>query len=51
MPTLTTLVWNGAFLVGEVGVERSPWTAAVFWVDVAGALGLAVGAEVLAVRR
>ncbi len=38
-------------LVGDVGVERPPWAAAVFRVDVAGALGLAAGAEVLAVRR
>ena len=37
-------------LVGDVGVERPPWAAAVFWVDVAGTLGLAAGAEVLAVR-
>jgi hypothetical protein len=38
-------------LVGDVGVESPPWAAAVFRVDVAGALGLAAGAEVLAVRR
>jgi hypothetical protein len=38
-------------LVGDVGVERPPWAAAVFRVDVAGALGLAAGSEVLAVRR
>ena len=38
-------------LVGNVGIERPPRTAAVFRVDVAGALGLAAGAEVLAVRR
>ena len=38
-------------LVGDVGVERPPWAAPVFRVDVAGALGLAAGAEVLAVRR
>ena len=29
--------------------ERPPWAAAVFRVDVAGALGLAAGSEVLAV--
>ena len=38
-------------LVGDVGIERPPRTAAVFRIDVAGALGLAAGAEVLAVRR
>ncbi len=38
-------------LVRNVGVERPPWAAPVFRVDVAGALGLAAGAEVLAVRR
>ncbi len=38
-------------LVGDMGVERPPWAAAVFRIDVAGALGLAAGAEVLAVRR
>ena len=38
-------------LVGDMGVERPPWAAAVFRVDVAGALGLAAGAEVLTVRR
>ena len=38
-------------LVGYVRVERPPWAAAVFRVDVAGALGLAAGAEVLTVRR
>ncbi len=38
-------------LVGDVGVERPPWAATVFGVDVAGALGLAAGAEVLAIRR
>ncbi len=38
-------------LVGDVGIERPPWAAAIFRVDVAGALGLAAGAEVLAVRR
>ena len=38
-------------LVGDMGVERPPWAAPVFRVDVAGALGLAAGAEVLAVRR
>ena len=36
-------------LVGDVGVERPPWTAAVFRVDVASTLGLAAGAEVLTV--
>ncbi len=34
-------------LVRNVGVERPPWAAPVFRVDVAGALGLAAGAEVL----
>ena len=38
-------------LVGDVGVKSPPWAAAVFRVDVAGALGLAGGAEVLTVRR
>ncbi len=38
-------------LVGDVGIERPPWAAAVFRVDVAGALGLAASAEVLTVRR
>ena len=38
-------------LVGDMGVERPPWAAAVFRIDVAGALGLAARAEVLAVRR
>ena len=38
-------------LVRNVGVERPPWAAPVFRVDVAGALGLAARAEVLAVRR
>lgn len=37
-------------LVGNVGVERPAWAAAVFRVDVARAVGLAAGAEVLAVR-
>ena len=37
-------------LVGNVGVERPPWATPVFRVDVAGALGLVAGAEVLAVR-
>ena len=36
-------------LVGDMGVERPPWAAAVFRIDVAGALGLAAGTEVLAV--
>ena len=34
-----------------MGVERPAWAATVFRVDVAGALGLAPGAEVLAIRR
>ncbi len=38
-------------LVGDVGVERPPRAAAVFRVDVARALGLAAGTEVLAIRR
>ena len=38
-------------LVGDVGIERPPWAAAVFRVDVAGTLGLVAGAEILAVRR
>ena len=38
-------------LVGDMGVERPPWAAAVFRIDVAGALGLAAGTEVLAIRR
>lgn len=38
-------------LVGDVGVERPPRAAAVFRVDVACALGLAAGTEVLAIRR
>lgn len=38
-------------LVGDVGVEHPPWAAAIFRVDVTRALGLAAGAEVLAVRR
>gem|GEM_PF-4351258 len=38
-------------LVRDVGVERPSWAAAVFRVDVAGALGLAASAEVLAIRR
>ncbi len=38
-------------LVGDVRVKRPPWAAAIFRVDVPGALGLAAGAEVLAVRR
>ena len=38
-------------LVGDVGVERPPGAAAVFRIDVAGTLGLAASAEVLAVRR
>ena len=38
-------------LVGDVRVESPSWTAAVFRVDVACALGLAAGSEVLAVRR
>ena len=42
---------EGRVLVGDMGIERPPWAAAVFRIDVAGALGLAAGAEVLAVRR
>ena len=38
-------------LVGDVGVERPAWAAAVFRIDVAGTLGLAAGTEVLAIRR
>lgn len=38
-------------MVGEVGVETPPWTAAVLWVDVPRALSPAPGAEVLAARR
>ena len=38
-------------LVGDVGVERPSWAAAVLRVDVPRALGLAAGSEILAVRR
>jgi hypothetical protein len=36
-------------LIGDVGIERPSWVAAVFGVNVAGALGLAAGTEILAV--
>nr|QIQ10641.1 hypothetical protein HKOLGJPJ_00042 [uncultured bacterium] len=37
-------------LVGDVGVKGPSWATAIFRVDVPRALGLAAGAEVLAVR-
>ena len=38
-------------LVGDVGVERPPWAAAVLRVDVPRTLGLAAGSEILTVGR
>jgi hypothetical protein len=42
---------EGRVLVGDMGIERPPWAAAILRVDMPGALGLAAGSEVLAVRR
>lgn len=36
-------------LVGNVGVEGSPWAAAVFRIDMPRALGFAAGSKILAI--
>jgi hypothetical protein len=50
-PDIHHLGMERRVLVGDVGVERPPWTTAVFRVDMASTLGFAAGSEVLTIRR